>query len=94
VLDRCFFTAITGRDQGGFFVTAPYLEGRTVSVLYGSWPVGDVQSAVAHEIAHVWLGHPEADFGNEAETHEDEAAAQVRERGFTGLGSLPYGERP
>jgi hypothetical protein len=68
--------------------------GRTLIVLNVSWPVDVFQSAAAHEIAHVWLGHPQTDFGNEAETHEDEAAAQGRNWGFTGLGSLPYEERP
>jgi hypothetical protein len=30
----------------------------------------------------------------DAKRHEDEAAAQVREWGFNGIGSLPFGKRP
>jgi hypothetical protein len=69
-LKRCFFAAIVGDDQGGFFVTAPYLEGRTLVVLNGIWGVDDFQSAVAHEIAHLWLGHPEADLLDGVQTIE------------------------
>jgi hypothetical protein len=36
------------------------------------------QSAVAHELAHIWLGHPDAELLDEAERHENEAAELVR----------------
>jgi hypothetical protein len=42
----------------------------------------------------VLLGHPDADFGTDAVTHENEAAAKVREWGFSGIGSVPFDERP
>jgi hypothetical protein len=63
-------------------------------VLNSSWKLADFQSAAAHEIAHFWLGHEEADPGIDVEATEDAAAALVREWGFTGIGSVPHGQRP
>jgi hypothetical protein len=97
-LDRCYFVSIGG-DEGGFFVSMQYLEAgdppaRFLVVLNSAWPIEDYQSAAAHEIAHVWLEHPDADLGTDVADHENEAAAKVREWGFEGMGSLPYEERP
>jgi hypothetical protein len=94
-LKRCFFVAIGGDDHGGFFVSPESLaagadEPRSLVVLNSSWKLVDFQSAVAHEIAHLWLGHPDADFGPDVEKHENEAAEQVRTWGFSGIGSVPY----
>jgi hypothetical protein len=44
-----------------------------------------VVSAVAHEIAHLTLGHPPADLFTDAARDEDAAAAKVREWGFEGI---------
>src|SRR5262249_32100117 len=101
-LERCFFVAIGG-DEGGSFFAPETITGlldvgsgapRYLVVLNSGWKLNDFQSAVAHEIAHIWLRDPDADFGDEAERHENEAAALAREWGFTGIGSLPFRERP
>ena len=62
-------------------------------MLNSSWSIDDFQSAVAHEIARLRLGHPEADLGIDVEEHENAAAALAREWGFTGIGSLSFRER-
>ncbi len=98
-LEHCFFVAIGG-DEGGFFVSPQSLTaggasgGRWLVVLNSSWKLDHFQSAVAHEIAHLWLGHPEADLGTDVALHENEAAEQVRAWGFGGIGSLRYEDRP
>jgi integrase len=93
-LEKCFFVTIGRDDDGGFFVSPQFVSGRSLVVLNSAWKVDDFQSAVAHEIAHLWLGHPEFDMGPDVVRHEDEAAAKVREWGFGGIGSLRFGERP
>lgn len=92
-LERCYFVAIGG-NHGGFFVSPEYIAGRTLIVLNSCWKIDAFQSAVAHEIAHLWRGHPGADLGPDVERHEDEAAELVQEWGFSGIGGAPYGERP
>jgi hypothetical protein len=96
-LDECFFVAVGRPDDGGFFVSPESLragaeEPRRLVVLNSSWQGEDFQSAVAHEVAHLWLEHPE--FGGPYYEHnEDAAAALVRKWGFTGTGSVRFGDR-
>jgi hypothetical protein len=98
-LDRCFFITMGGENEGGFYVSPTTLaagaeEPRWLVVLNSSWKGEDFQSAVAHEIAHLWLGHPEFDMGPDVVSNENEAAAEVRKWGFTGIGSLRFEDRP
>jgi hypothetical protein len=98
-LGGCFFVAIGRDDDGGLFVSPMSLKGgeddpKWLVVINSRWPLEDFQSAVAHEIAHLWLKHPEFDMGPDVVRHEDEAAAEVRKWGFTGIGSLRFKDRP
>lgn len=54
----------------------------------------DFETALAHEIAHLELGHPPADLLPDVVGNENAAAEKVREWGFSGFGSLPFNERP
>jgi len=47
----------------------------------------DVQSVIAHEIAHAWLGHDR--LGNPPEDCEVQTARLVQQWGFTGIGADP-----
>lgn len=87
-LERCYFVAIGG-NHGGFFVSPEYIAGRTLIVLNSCWKIDAFQSAVAHEIAHPWRGHPDADLGA--------GRREARERGGRarpGMGFLLNRHRP
>jgi hypothetical protein len=63
-------------------------------LLHEAWgEAEDFQTAAAHEIAHVMLGHLPADLVRDFARHEDEVAALVRDWGFIGQGSEPFEER-
>jgi len=42
---------------------------------------------------HLWLKHPIPDLADDADVHEAQAAAQVREWGFSGIGATDPQER-
>lgn len=97
-LEHCYFVAI-GDGLGGFYISRATLlaeqpDGSWLVVLNSSWKGHDFFSSVAHEIAHLWLKHPEFDMGPDVDSHENAAAARVREWGFTGIGSEPFEDRP
>jgi hypothetical protein len=101
-VERCFFAVLGGPNAHGFFVLHASLsagagEPRELVVLNSSRAAEDedeaFQSIVAHEIAHLWLGHPEMGSPDFV-ANEDEAAKLVREWGFTGIGALGFDERP
>jgi hypothetical protein len=53
----------------------------------------DMESLVAHEIAHLWLGHDTGAVGLEAfAAAEEAAAALVKTWGFVGMGTRPSSE--
>jgi hypothetical protein len=91
--ERVFIVAIGG-SLGGFYLLPQRLEGRMLVVLNGDWKGEHFASAVAHELAHLMLAHPDPDVGRHAVTHENEAAALVREWGFGGIGSIRIQEVP
>ena len=91
--ERVFFVAIGG-SLGGFYVLPRQLEGRMLVVLNGDWKGEHFASAVAHELAHLMLGHPDPEVGKHAVAHENEAAKLIREWGFGGIGSIRIQEVP
>jgi hypothetical protein len=97
-LDHCYFVAI-GDDIGGYYVSRETLMAeqedlRWLVILNSSWKGDDLPSVVARELAHIWLKHPEFDFGLDIDRHENQAAEQVRAWGFEGIGSVPLSDRP
>jgi hypothetical protein len=63
-------------------------------VLNGDWKGEHFASAVAHELAHLMLGHPDPEVGRHSVTHENDAAKLIREWGFGGIGSIRIQELP
>ncbi len=99
-IDRCAFVSV-GRVAAGW--TLPGRIGvhpsqrrsrnMWIIVLLESLPPEDANGAIAHEIAHAWLGHDM--IVGLPEDGETQAASMVAEWGFTGIGSDPeYCNRP
>jgi hypothetical protein len=91
-LEHCFFTAI-GPDVGGFYILPRSLETkrheekqspcRLLVVLNAAWRAEEFQGQVAHEIAHVSLGHEAFPIlPQQRREQEATAAALAREWGF------------
>jgi hypothetical protein len=93
-LEHCYFLSVS-RDVGGFYLPVNSLAAKQwLVVLNEDWSEEDLESAVAHEVAHLWLQHPPNDLSTDVERHENEAAALVREWGFSGMGALGWTDRP
>lgn len=91
-LERCAF--LSTDNIRGSYLSAEYVSGLLAGTrewlvllhLDGLKPES-AESYVAHEIAHIWLGHGTFELANS--TAEIDAAAQVRAWGFKGGGTRP-----
>jgi hypothetical protein len=95
-LDRCTFTSLGQGVVGHYFPQPIRFHSNTNEPEPAQWIVvinddlgeDDLRSVIAHEIAHIWLGHWNTTAGTWLD-RERQACALVAEWGFTGLGSDP-----
>jgi IrrE N-terminal-like domain len=90
-IDECVFVSIGKSVRGLCRPTTMVGEARWMIVLDERLAPSSIETAVAHEVAHAYLGH---DLGDTSTTHEEvEAAARqlAREWGFRGFGAEPPG---
>jgi hypothetical protein len=88
-LDRCIFTSIGKAAHGVYFPIVAGMEGMWVVELDERLERDDLESVMAHEVAHIWLEHPQLGTPGEMDAAEVAAASLVKLWGFTGKGAKP-----
>src|SRR5579872_904773 len=88
---ECVFIAI-GDDFGGVCLPTHVLGDAQWLIVVDAGGPDDLETIIAHEVAHALLGHNIGDHQQSHEAIEAEARALVRTWGFEGLGAAERGQ--
>jgi hypothetical protein len=82
-ITKCIFVSAGSAQKNGQCLPKWCLHGDWLILLNDQSP--DLETVIAHEVAHAWLGHgEEGDFRSDTESMENQAREKACEWGFTG----------